>query len=101
MEYLSTDGAALGCIRAPEGACLQPQEFDVGGEPLTGLAFNGQEQASAIAATLSAAAANPSIRALYLRGFNPFIQLQDLSASVHGKPAQWLLPIWYDEINRP
>ncbi len=41
VEYLSTDGAALGCVRAPEGACLPPQAFDVGGEPLVGLAFNG------------------------------------------------------------
>jgi hypothetical protein len=101
VEYLSIDGSALGCVADSGGACLPAEAFALGGGLSRGLTADPQEQATAIAASLAAASANPAVRAVYLRGFVPFIQLQDLSASPHGKPAQWLLPIWHEEINRP
>jgi hypothetical protein len=101
VEYLSVDGGAAGCIPAAEGGCAPAASFDFGGLPAPGLAVDTSEQAQAINAILAEVAARPGVVGFFVRRYNPMAALQDLSASVSGKPAWDVLWYWYPRMLRP
>jgi hypothetical protein len=98
VEYLSIDGSATGCPRAPDFSCRSPEAFDRGqiGDP--DLQLDLWEQGAAINAVLMEAYQNTAIEGFYIRRYDPALALQDKSASVNGKPAADVLWYWYPRI---
>jgi hypothetical protein len=77
---------------------MDPSAFDLGSEGNAFLQVNLKEQAEAIYAILAEAYVQPSIHGVYVRRYNPIVELNDKSASVNGKPGQLVLEIWYPQI---
>jgi hypothetical protein len=98
VEYLSVDGGASACAKAPDGTCRSPSSFDQGAVVDPDLKVDLLEQAQAINAVLLEAYARPQITGFYVRRYHPVVALQDRSASVNGKPAWDVLWYWYARI---
>ena len=98
VEYLSVAGAAAACPPAPGGGCLPAEAFDRGAEPGPGLALDLDEQTRAFNAVLAEAYSRSNVVGFYARRYNPAAALQDLSASLNGKPAREVLWYWYPRI---
>jgi hypothetical protein len=101
VEYASFDGSAMPCEYRPELDCLHVNSFDLGAEGNALVALDLQEQANAIYAILAEAYVQPAIHGVYVRRYNPIVELNDKSASVFGKPAQAVLELWYPQITGP
>ena len=95
VEYAAVDGAATGCIPAPDGACRPAAAFARGALVDPDLAPDLTEQANAVNAVLLEAYARPQIVGFYARGYDPSVALTDESASLHGKPALDVLWYWF------
>jgi len=98
VEYPSIDGTALGCSQELESSCMDASAFDLGSEGNAFLQVDLKEQAEAIYAILAEAYVQPSIHGVYIRRYNPIVELNDKSASINGKPGQLVLEIWYPQI---
>lgn len=98
VEYPSIDGTAMDCSQALADSCLDASAFDLGSEGNAFLQVNLKEQAEAIYAILAEAYVQPSIHGVYVRRYNPIVELNDKSASINGKPGQLVLEIWYPQI---
>jgi hypothetical protein len=99
VEYASFDGSTLGCEGQLGVECYEAEIFDLGAEGNASLPIDLQEQAEAIYAVIAQAYLQPGIQGVYVRRYNPIVQLQDKSASVYGKPAQAVLELWYHQIS--
>jgi hypothetical protein len=97
VEYLSVDGGATGCL-ASAGGCLPPSAFDAGAEGAPSLPVDLVEQANAFNAVLLGVYPRPEISGVFARRYHPAAALQDLSASVNGKPARDVLWYWYSRM---
>lgn len=98
VEYLSVEGGFSGCIRNPADDCHPASDFSFGADIDPAFSLDLESQASAYNAVLMEAYTRTQIRGFYARGYNPSLALQDLSASVRGKPAQDVLWYWYPRI---
>lgn len=98
VEVLSTEGAALACPPAPGDGCLPAAAFDRGAQPVPGLSADLDEQTRVVNAVLAEAYARANVTGFYARRYNPAAALQDLSASLNGKPASEVLWYWYPRI---
>jgi hypothetical protein len=101
VEYLSIQGAASGCILDAGGNCIPASDFDLGASPIPNLKLDLIGQERAISAVISEAYNQPQVSGFYVRRYHPTLALQDLSASINGKPADDLLMQWYTQITRP
>jgi hypothetical protein len=97
VEYLSVDGGATGCV-ATAGECLPPFVFDAGAEGAPSLPIDLAEQANAFNAVLLDVVPRPEITGVFARRYHPAAALQDMSASVNGKPARDVLWYWYSRM---
>lgn len=97
VEYLSVDGGATGCL-ATAGGCLPPSAFDAGAQGAPSLPVDLVEQANAFNAVLLGVYPRPEISGVFARRYHPAAALQDLSASVNGKPARDVLWYWYSRM---
>jgi hypothetical protein len=98
MEYPSSEGALRACPPAEDGGCLPSELLDI--VALTAspaLSADPLAQAQAYNAVLLAAHDQPRILGFLSRRFMP-LALQDLSASVYGKPAADVLWYWYPRL---
>lgn len=98
VEYLSLEGGATACAKAPDFSCRPPSAFDQGRDADHDLPVDLWEQAAAFNAVLLEAYARPEVAGFYARRYNPIAALQDKSGSVNGKPAQDVLWYWYPRI---
>ncbi len=97
VEYLSVDGGATGCV-ATGGDCLPPSAFDAGAQGAPSLPVDLVEQANAFNAVLLDVYPRPEITGVFARRYHPAAALQDMSASVNGKPARDVLWYWYSRV---
>ncbi len=93
--YPSADGGIAGCVRLPEGGCLASERLAQPGANITGVTWDLQEQADAYNALLLAINSRDWTAGFVSRGYYPPIGLQDLSFSIHGKPASGVLWFWF------
>jgi hypothetical protein len=98
VEYLSIDGAGASCAPFLDGSCRPPESFDQGQLPDPDLRVDLEEQAEALNAVMAEAYGRPEIGGFYARRYNPIAEMQDLSASVNGKPARDVLWAWFRRI---
>jgi hypothetical protein len=98
VEYPSVAGGNAGCIRDPGGGCYPVSALALGADPDPSLSLDLDSQAQAYDAVLMEAFSRSQFGGLYARGYNPSVPLQDVSASVRGKPAQAVLWYWFSRI---
>lgn len=101
VAYGSFDGAATACAPDGQGSCLPLSRVLEPGAALPGLAPDLQEQALVYESLMAGAAARGWIAGFVSQGYYPPAALQDLSASVHGKPAQQALAYWFANLLLP
>lgn len=97
VEYPSVVGATSACPRTAEGSCSPIERLDIFAAEANALTADPQAQAEAYNAVLLAAHDRPRIEGFLSRRFLP-IALEDLSASVYGKPAGDVLWYWYPRL---
>lgn len=99
VGYPSADGALNGCVKTVAGSdsseCIKFSELSRPRPEIAGVTVDLAEQKQAYEAVLLAINERPWIDGLVSRGFYLPAELQDYSISVHGKPAQDLLAIWF------
>ncbi len=96
LAYPSARGVRAGCP-GDGGACLGWQQFNQPNNPASG-GVDMTAQVDLYEAMLNAVNSRPYISGLISRGFYPPSLLQDLSASIHGKPAADLLWYWFPRL---
>ena len=101
VEYPSVAGGTSACITGDDGSCLEAYRFDQGAYVQPDLQIDLQEQAEAITAVLTEAYYQGEISGFYTRRYDPIVALQDMSASIHGKPSLEILRILYQGIGSP
>jgi len=101
VEYPSVAGGTSDCLVGDDGSCLEAIYFDQGATVHPDFRKDMQEQAEAVTAVLTEAYYQGAISGFYARRYDPIVALQDMSASVNGKPALEILRILYQGINSP
>ena len=95
VTYPSSDGAvARGCVPI-EMNCYPFEILDQPASDSAELQTDMQEQLDAYSAVLNSLQPYDWIQGFVSRGYYPPAQIQDKSASVHGKPAADALWYWY------
>lgn len=95
LAYPSATGSGNGCLTDGRGGCL-PWEALNQPNPDTGtVTLDLQSQADLYEAVLNAVNGRSWINGLVSRGYYLPAALQDMSASVHGKPAADILWYWF------
>jgi hypothetical protein len=95
ISYPSIDGAAAqGCVRV-ETSCYPFEILDQPMPSSSELKEDMQEQLDAYSAVLNSLQPYDWIQGFVSRGYYPPAQMQDKSASIHGKPAADALWFWY------
>jgi hypothetical protein len=101
VEYPSVDGGTSSCLAEDDGSCHEASDFDLGVYVNPDLLLDMHEQSEAITAVLTEAYYQEKISGFFTRRYNPIVALQDMSASVNGKPAWEILKILYLGIGSP
>jgi hypothetical protein len=96
--YGAANGAATGCVPDIQGTCLSLETLLAGKPDYSAAQPDPQEQADAYQALLNAASQREWIAGLVARGYFPPAVVQDLSPSVHGKPAEEVLRYWFPRL---
>jgi len=99
--YPSADGGISGCVREPQGTCAPFEKLSTAKMNTPAIAWDLAEQADAYNALLMAVNSRPWVAGFVSRGFFPPLALQDLSPSVHGKPAAGVLWFWFPRLLAP
>ncbi|MEA4910354.1 MAG: carboxypeptidase regulatory-like domain-containing protein [Anaerolineaceae bacterium] len=96
LQYPSATGAATGCI-ALSGGCVPFTELD---QPVDDLPITPDLQVQADIYNAAFVATNDKewVTGIIARGFYPPAALQDLSSSIHGKPAWDVLWYWFPRL---
>ncbi len=95
VEYLSIEGSASACAKAPDETCRDNTEFEQGAIVDPDLGVDLLAQAQALNAVLLEATIRDEIQGFFVRGYNPSVVLQDKSASIYGKPGRDVIWYWY------
>lgn len=98
LAYPSVRGAAMGCLREA-GRCLPWEAFSQPNLPPS-FTLDLAQQANIYEAFLNAINTRAWVNGFVSRGYYPPAILQDLSASVHGKPAADVLWYWFPRLRR-
>jgi hypothetical protein len=95
FSYPSINGGASTCLADPHEDCIHPRSLNYPAPdfPLLELDLGIQERA--YYAVLSAVSNHSWIKGVVSRGYYPPALLQDKSTSIHGKPAEEVVKIWY------
>ena len=96
--YPSANGGVAGCAAAPEGNCLSLTELAQGSPAATTLVPDLQEQADVYAAFFNVINGKSWISGFMSQGYYPPAQLEDVSISVHGKPAEDVMWFWFQRL---
>ena len=93
LAYPSATGSATGCLSDGHGGCLDWTALSQPANPGS-VSLDLQGQADIYEAMLNAINTRNWVAGVVSRGYYPPAMLQDMSASVHGKPAADLLWYW-------
>ena len=94
ISYPSVNGAAMGCVQLPS-ACPDLSVVELPGINYPGASLDLSEQVDIYNAALNAINGREWIVGFISRGYYPPVAVQDLSASIHGKPAADVLWYWF------
>ncbi len=99
VEYLSIEGSANACAKAPDETCRDNTEFAQGAIVDPDLEVDLLAQAQALNALLLEATIRDQIQGFFVRGYNPSVILHDKSASIYGKPGRDVVWYWYSRLS--
>jgi hypothetical protein len=97
IKYPSVNGSAMGCVQLPS-SCLDLSVVENPGINYPGASLDLMEQADIYNAALNAINGRDWITGFVSRGYYSPAVLQDLSASIHGKPASDIVWYWFPRI---
>ncbi|HKI54131.1 MAG TPA: hypothetical protein VJ987_08380, partial [Anaerolineales bacterium] len=98
LSYPSSSNSATGCIPDAGGTCLDWTALNRPKDDLTSVNLDLQQQFDIYDAMFNAINARSWVSGIVSRGYYPPVELQDKSASVHGKPAADLLWYWFPRL---
>ena len=98
LSYPSSSHSATGCIPGAGNTCLDWTALSRPKDDLTTVNLDLQQQFDIYDAMFNAINARSWISGVVSRGYYPPVELQDKSASVHGKPAADLLWFWFPRL---
>lgn len=97
LQYGSFDGATNACVQIGN-ECKPVEQIDQPADDNASLTVDLQEQLMIYNAFFTALNQRKWIDGVISRGFYPPAQLQDKSASIHGKPASDVIWYWYPRL---
>jgi hypothetical protein len=98
LSYPSSTSSATGCIPDGSGGCLDWTALSRPNADIGTVNLNLQLQFDIYDAMFNAVNARTWVSGFVSRGYYPPVELQDKSASVHGKPAANLLWYWFPRL---
>jgi hypothetical protein len=98
LSYPSASNSATGCIPNGSGACLDWTALNRPNADLASVSLDLQQQTDIYDAIFTAMNTRSWVSGLVSRGYFQPVELQDKSASIHGKPADDLLWYWFPRL---
>ncbi len=98
-SFASANGGASGCPNDPSGACLALEALSCGSPLALSIVPNMTVQANAYQALAASAAARNWVSGFMAWGYYPAVGLRDASPSIHGKPAEIVLQVFYGALS--
>jgi hypothetical protein len=98
LTYPSSTSSATGCIPNGSGGCLDWTALNRPNADITTVNLDLQQQADIYEAIFNAINGRSWVSGLVSRGYFAPVELQDKSASIHGKPADDLLWYWFPRL---
>jgi hypothetical protein len=98
LSYPSSTNSATGCIPSESGTCLDWTALNRPNPDLDTVNIDLQQQVDLYDAVLTALNTRSWVSGFVSRGFFSPVELQDKSASVHGKPARDVLWYWFPRL---
>ncbi|HUG34429.1 MAG TPA: hypothetical protein VMJ90_06635 [Anaerolineales bacterium] len=98
LSYPSSTNSATGCIPNGNGGCLDWSALNRPNADLATVNLDLQQQADIYEAVFNALNNRTWVSGLVSRGYFAPVELQDKSASIHGKPADDLLWYWFPRL---
>lgn len=98
LSYPSSTYSATGCIPDGSGACRDWTALNRPNADLSTVSLDLQQQVDIYDAVLNAMNTRSWVSGFISRGYFEPVELQDKSASVHGKPARDLLWYWFPRL---
>jgi hypothetical protein len=98
VAYPSASGSATGCVPDNKGGCFDWPALNQPNADLSFVSLNLQTQADIYEALLTAVNSRAWVSGFVSRGYYLPAALQDVSASVHSKPAADILWYWYPRL---
>jgi hypothetical protein len=98
ISYPSSTSSATGCIPDGSGNCLDWTSLNRPNADLNTVILDLQQQFDIYNTMFNAINGRPWVSGIVSRGYYPPVELQDKSASVHGKPAANLLWYWFPRL---
>ncbi len=98
LSYPSATNSATGCIPDPAGACLDWTALNRPNPDIGSVNLDLQQQVDIYDVIFTALNSRSWVSGLVSRGYFEPVELQDKSASVHGKPARDVLWYWFPRL---
>ncbi|WKZ42877.1 MAG: hypothetical protein QY302_12320 [Anaerolineales bacterium] len=98
LSYPSSSYSATGCIPNGSGGCLDWTALNRPNTDISTVNLDLQQQVDIYEAVLTAMNTRSWVSGFISRGYFEPVELQDKSASVHGKPARDLLWYWFPRL---
>jgi len=98
LSYPSSSNSATGCIPNGSGACLDWTSLNRPNADISSVSLDLQQQTDIYDAIFTAMNTRSWVSGLVSRGYFQPVELQDKSASIHGKPADDLLWYWFPRL---
>lgn len=98
LSYPSSTNSATGCVPDGSGACLDWTALNRPNADISTVNLDLQQQVDIYEAILTAMNTRSWVSGLVSRGYFEPVELQDKSASIHGKPARDLLWYWFPRL---
>lgn len=98
LSYPSSTNSATGCIPNGSGACLDWTALNRPNADLSSVNLDLQQQIDIYDALFTAMNSRSWVSGLVSRGYFEPVELQDKSASIHGKPARDVLWYWFPRL---
>jgi len=98
LSYPSSSNSATGCIPNGSGACLDWASLNRPNADISTVNLDLQQQVDIYDAIFTAMNTRSWVSGFVSRGYFEPVELQDKSASIHGKPADDLLWYWFPRL---
>ena len=98
LSYPSSSNSATGCIPNGSGACLDWTSLNRPNADISSVSLDLQQQTDIYDAVFTAMNTRSWVSGFVSRGYFQPVELQDKSASIHGKPADDLLWYWFPRL---